>query len=568
MKKTTILLLGLLLIAFVLRFYKIDQIPKSMYGDGMTAVYDAWSIFKTAHDQKGNFLPLVFELGGGRPAGYIYATVPFAALFGPTALASQMVSVLSGIGIVLLLFLIGRQLFSEKIGLSIAAVSALNPWELSMSRGPYESHFALFLTLLGVYAFIKGFRHKYWFLLWGLTFGLASQTYGSYRLTIPLFTILLLIWILCHSERLAKNLTIRSFTAFRMTTKDIILFLSLGVVILSTILSAYLTISKGQGDRFDILNIFKNPAVRSQISQKVKADRLVDTSSPAFSYTFHNPPLELAGLLAENYFSNFFPEFLFIKGDGEPRHNPAEIGGMFWIDFVLIILGIVFLYKKDKRLLLLLAGWALIAPIPTSLVGSAHALRSSLLLPPLIILAGLGLYKLLTTRKSNKISAAALTILALLFIFQFGIFLDKFYFVAPRKNTKSWSYPAKKASAFALQNKDKFDYVFLSNDIDNMEFAYPVYAKLDPGQVINQNRTPAKLDEYKFFKYDNVYIGSIPHTRLIKFIKDLEGSVLYVGSAKEQPYLENYQLVRGFDESLELVAMPKDQIPNLDYKDF
>lgn len=554
MKKTTIILLVILLIAVVLRFYKIDQIPKSMYGDGMTAVYDAYSVFKTAHDQKGNFLPLVFELGGGRPAGYIYATVPFAAILGPTALASQMVSVLSGIGIVFLFYLIGRNLFSENIGLALAAVAAFNPWELSMSRGPFESHFALFLTLSGFYAFLKGSKNRYWFLIWGLSFGLASQTYSTYRLTIPLLAALLLIYLPTRQVG----------TRFKKT----FLLFPILIITFSTILSGYLMVSRGDKDRFDILNIFKDPAIRSQISQKVKADRLIDTAGATFSYAFHNPPMELAGMLAENYFSNFFPEFLFVKGDGEPRHNPAEVGGMFWIDVVLIIIGIVFLFNKNKRLLLLLAGWILIAPIPTSLVGQAHALRSSLLLPPLIILSGLGLYKLLATRASNKVSAAALTILAVFFIFQFAIFLDKFYFVAPKKHTKSWSYPAKKASTFALANRQKFDYVFLSNDIDNMEFAYPVYAKLDPNLVINQNTNPFKLDEYRFFKYDNVYIGSIPHTRLIKFIKDLEGTVLYIGSDKEQPYLENYQLVRGFDESLELVVMPKNKTPNLNFKDF
>lgn len=104
---------SILLIAIAFRFYQIDTNPKSLYGDGLTAVYDAYSIYKTGHDQKGNFLPLVFSLGGGRPGGYVYATVPFAAIFGPTTLAAQMVSVLSGIGIVLILYLLGKKFISE-----------------------------------------------------------------------------------------------------------------------------------------------------------------------------------------------------------------------------------------------------------------------------------------------------------------------------------------------------------------------------------------------------------------------------------------------------------------------
>ena len=61
MKKTTVLLLLIIFIAAFLRFYQISENPKAMYGDGLTAVYDAYSILKTGHDQKGEFMPLYFR---------------------------------------------------------------------------------------------------------------------------------------------------------------------------------------------------------------------------------------------------------------------------------------------------------------------------------------------------------------------------------------------------------------------------------------------------------------------------------------------------------------------------
>ncbi len=507
-----------------------------MYGDSLTGVYDAYSIYKTGgYDQKGEFLPLVFSLGGGRPGGYIYATVPFAALLGPTALASAMVSVLSGIGIVFLLFLIGQKFFSEKAGLAIAAVAALNPWELSLSRGPFESHFALFLTLLGFYSFIKGLKNSCWFVLFGLSFLFASQTYSTYRLTIPLFTILLLAWV-GHKEVL-KHI------------KKPLFILSLIIITASTLLSVYLTLSRGKEDRFDIINIFKDLSLRSSISQKVKSERLLDSLHPNFSYKLHTPQLEMAAVLAENYFGNFFPDFLFLHGDGYVRHNPAETGELFWIDAILLIIGVIYLYKFKKRFLVLLGGWILLAPIPTSLVGEPHALRSSLLLPPLLILAGLGFKYIKNT--------AVLTVLVIIFLFQFVLFIDRFYFVAPKKQARFWSYPAQSASMLALENKEKFDYIILSNNIDNMEFAYPVYGKLDPNLVIKQNQSPAHIDEYSFFQYGNIYIGSLPSTRIMKFIRDLPGKVLYIGPEKEKPYLENYDIIRGFDNEIDLMVVSR-----------
>lgn len=549
MRKTTLYLLLIILFTASLRFYQITTNPKAMYGDSLTLVYDAYSILKNGHDQKGNFLPLVFPLGGGRPGGYIYATVPFVAVFGPTPLAARMVSVLSGIGIVLLTFLLGKQFFSAGVGLAIATVASLNPWELSLSRGPFESHFALFLTLLGFYCFLKGLKQRFWLLGFGLSFVAASQTYSTYRLIIPLFTILLLFWV--------KKKTVLNHI------KKPLFILSLIMIVASTILGIYLTISRGSEDRFDIINVFKDPALRSTISQKVKAERSLDSLTPTISRVLHIPQMELAGVLAENYFRNFLPDFLFLHGDGQVRHNPAEIGEFYWVDLLFLVLGIVYLFKTNKRLLTLLVGWIVISPTATSLVGGPHALRSSFLLPPLLILVGLGLHKLWSARKKPFIPLI-LTVLTVIFFIQFLYFFDRFYFVAPQKDARAWSYPAKEAALLTLRNRPKFDYIIASNDIDNMEFAYPVYAKLDPNLVIKQNQNPTKIGEFKFFKYDNVYIGSLPNTRVMQFIKDLPGSVLYIGAEKEQPFLENYSIIRGFDTQPDLIITAKSQTPNLD----
>ena len=111
-----------------------------------------------------------------------------------------------------------------------------------------------------------------------------------------------------------------------------------------------------------------------------------------------------------------------------------------------------------------------------------------------------------------------------------------------------------------MKNRDKFDYVILSNDIDNMEFAYPTYARIEPKEVIAQNQNPQKIGEYKFFKYGNIYIGSLPNTRVMEFIKNLPDRVLYIGSAKEEQFLENYNIIRGFDTQPDLIITSKSQI--------
>ena len=71
-------------LAFVLRFYKLGYVPLSLSWDEVSLGYNAYSILTTGRDEHGKWYPLVaFEAYGDyKPPLYIYATVPFVALFG------------------------------------------------------------------------------------------------------------------------------------------------------------------------------------------------------------------------------------------------------------------------------------------------------------------------------------------------------------------------------------------------------------------------------------------------------------------------------------------------------
>ena len=75
-----------------------------MYGDELTIVYDSYSILKTGMDQTGEKLPLTFRMGAGRLGGYIYGTVPFVYLFGPSILGVRALSLLSGLGMIVVIY--------------------------------------------------------------------------------------------------------------------------------------------------------------------------------------------------------------------------------------------------------------------------------------------------------------------------------------------------------------------------------------------------------------------------------------------------------------------------------
>ncbi len=139
-----------------------------------------------------------------------------------------------------------------------------------------------------------------------------------------------------------------------------------------------------------------------------------------------------------------------------------------------VIVGVVADHAQSPELASVVT--PLIAPLATMLLGQTHALRNNLMLPPLILISAFAISNL------SKISSLIFT---LAMGIQFIFILLTVYFFAPNKFGSFWSLDAKNASLAAI-GQDKSKNVVLSTKIDNIEYAYPVYAKVDPHLVISQ----------------------------------------------------------------------------------
>lgn len=534
LKKNLIIVLIVLLFGLILRVAFIDSSPPSLYGDELTITLDAYSLLKTGYDQLGNFLPLTFSMGAGRPPGYVYVSIPFIALFGPTTLGVRFLSIISAVGILILLYLIGKKIVGEKAGLLAAAIGAFSPWDISLSRGGFEAHFALFLALLGTYLFVVAKQKPWLYIFSALSFGLTIHTYPTYKVSLLLF-LPLLLWY--------QGVSLKNKGYF---ISGIIILFFLGILSLSQ------TFIAGSEVRFAGINIFSQDKLRSSIEQKINFERQI-TNLPSFvAKYFHNKPVEYSKVFIENYLQNFSLDFLVLHGDRNPRHNMATMGELYFVELVLIFIGLLVFWVKQKRFILFCLLWILLAPIATAVVDSPHALRSSFMLPPLILLSALGLLAVLNYK--NKL---IFSLVLIFFIIQFTFFIQKLYFLAPKEYSNFWSYPAKLASNLAIKNRNQYNYIILSDKIDSIEFAYPVYAKVNPKLVISQNKNKTQIDKYSLKKFDNVYIGYIPATEIDNLMSTLKGSVFYIGSASEVESLKNFQTTDNLDNTKALVIKYK-----------
>ena len=532
--KYKLVLILILVLGFVLRAVDINNNPPALYGDELTIGYDSYSLLKTGRDQLGNIFPLTFQMGAGRPAGYVYFSLPFVALFGPSALGVRGLSVLSGIGIIILLYFIGRRLFSEKAGLAAAFIAAISPWDISLSRGGFEAHLALFFVLLGTYLFLLGKAKPLAYIFSAIFFGLTLHTYPTYKLVLPLFLVLL-VWFGGYLRRVH-------------------FLVAVAVLILFAFAAATQTFKGGSEERFGSINVFSNQEIKSQIEQKINYERNTSNLPTSILKFFHNKPVEYLKVIGENYLQNFSLDFLFIHGDRNPRHNMGTTGGFYLVEIILISVGLFASWQRNKKALTFLIVWLVIAPIPTSLVDKPHALRSAFMLPPLLIFSGMGLVTFWEMRKR-----AILIILGVLFLVQFLFFAQKLYFLAPNEYSRFWSYPAKLASEMARENRKHYNYVVISDRIDNVEFAYPVYAQIEPGMVISQNQQRSQLGKYNFKKFDNVYVGFLPDGEAEKLLEDLDGSVLYIADITKRQNIEGVEVLKGLD-GLEVLIIKKKEL--------
>lgn len=466
------LLIAIIAIGLFIRVYGISEVP--LYGDELTMAYDSYSILKTGRDATGEFLPLTFKMGAGRPGGYIYASLPFVALFGPSALGVRSLSVLSGLGMIILMYFLGKKIFSEKVGIFASFMASLSPWDVYLSRGGFEAHFALFLATFGIVAFLYVRENHKIYLLWGLSWGFAIHTYPTYKLTLPLLFVILLLYI--GVKKVISN------RLFIVSTVVLIVFGGF---------AAREVIVGGSEGRFLSLNVFADRNISETIIQKINFDRNVSTLPANFKPIFYNKAVEYGRMLLENHIESISNQFLFLRGDRNPRHNPGEMGMLYLIELPLLFISLIYFSFNDRKNLALIFSWILIVPLATMLLSDpGHGLRNSFMIPPFILVSSYALSKISSSKKLVSIS---------IMLIQLVYILQQVYFIAPKKFASFWSLPAKEAVFVAQELKSKYENVFMSDSIDNIEYAYPVYAKIEPNIVINQYGKYPK-------KYDNVSI--------------------------------------------------------------
>lgn len=507
MKPKLIIILILILAAF-LRFYRIDQVPPALSWDEVSIGYDAYSILKTGKDQWGEVFPLAFKsFGEYKYPLHIYASSVSIYFFGLNEFGVRFPSALFGVINIFLLYLLVFKLFKNQfIALTAAFLLTISPWHIQFSRVIWETNFALFFFLLGLYSFQESKQHKktFFLIISFIFFGVTTFTYNAAKVFIVLFIPLLLF---SQKDFLRKQKK----------------YVFLALIVFASFMALNLLDPRLSGiNRFKQLE-FEQAEVVKTISYK---------TSKVYS-------LGKIELIARQYLLYFSPKFLFISGDANLRHSTQAIGEVYWLELLLVPFGILFLIKKDLKLAILILGWLILAPIPGSFTREApHASRAMFLLEAWQILAAAGMYYLYSIFKDNKrYFVASLFILIFAFFTKYFIYyLDEY----PKVSSKDWKYGYKQAIEYIDQNYNNYDLIVLTRADGEPQIFTLFYSKLDPYKYqTDKNLVREKVGDWiQVLKFDKFYFPNLSEkgTRYEDVIKQNLGKrILFIGKPGDFP---------------------------------
>ena len=114
MKKRVLLLL-ILFLAGLLRFWRLGENPPSLTWDEVAWGYNAYSLGKTGKDEFGRFLPYDYleSFGDFKPPVYAYLTILPVKIFGLNEFAVRFPSAILGTLNVLLTYFLTKELFKN-----------------------------------------------------------------------------------------------------------------------------------------------------------------------------------------------------------------------------------------------------------------------------------------------------------------------------------------------------------------------------------------------------------------------------------------------------------------------
>jgi 4-amino-4-deoxy-L-arabinose transferase-like glycosyltransferase len=512
-----ILLFCLFLLAFLLRFYRLGEIPNGLYQDETAIGYNAYSILKTARDEHGQFLPVYFKsFGDYKLPVYVYLTTLSVAVFGLTEFAVRFPAALFGsLSVIIFYFFLRRLTGNYSLSLIGLVLLALNPWHLHYSRATFEVSIGLFLLLAGGFFLLESIIQKraVFFVLGTVIFILNMYTYNLTRVLSPiLYGVFLFV--------LRRKLKAVPYIAFPFTVVISAVFL---LPFLLTLFSA-----GGMRSASGTL-IWSSAAVQAPL---LELRSFYFYLPQFFTKLFFNQPLLTLWTYLINVASYLSVPFFFLSGSTHGNHGIGNVGQFYLVELPFFIAGVIFALRQrlpGTRLMLFLGvGTILVAALTRE---SPHATRSFFLIPSIIYFIAVGIcffFSVLEKRK-HKIFLGGMVVV--LFSYNIVYYLTSYYVRFPVLYAPQWRSVEKEIALYLKEVDGKYDHIVIDRDAGPIYTSILFYTQYPPDDFQKTARfDPDDSEGFSKIKEFGKY-----SFRKINWEEEKSNKTLYVTSYARKP---------------------------------
>jgi len=508
-----LIFLLIFILASVLRFYRLGEIPPALDWDEVSLGYNAWVLGETGRDEFGNSFPLsIRSFGDYKPPVYTYLLIPVIKVFGRTEFSIRFPSAAAGtLTVLAAYFLVGVLLrsdpaergrtFSDRAALISAFLLAISPWHLQFSRIGFEANVGLFFFVTGMWLLVRALSQR---LPWSLFLSVVSMSaammsYHSLRIVIPLI-VLAVLWI--YRKSLGNLLRFNLASARLNLNARVPLILSTILTILTILTISYTIFFQNVGQsRFNETSFL---TIDDLIT--VSRRRIEKFGGSFLDRAVNHRFLVYGRQYLKGYLDHYNFRFWFLDGDRNDRHRTPGVGLLYWWEGALLVMGLMGLMSrmspmaaKEKAVLFL---WLMAAPAAAALTGGTpSAVRSLAFLPTFQIIEGVGAVWIMSLMSLMK---RGIIIFCLLFlvVFETSYYFHQYYVQAPVETAPSWQYGYKQLVSRIMNEKDNYDKVIVTTGYDQPYIYFLWYGNYDHKLWINDGEFNKRFEKYEFRKIE------------------------------------------------------------------
>jgi 4-amino-4-deoxy-L-arabinose transferase-like glycosyltransferase len=520
---SVLLLVLILAIGTAVRFIGLGGIPPGLTDDEADKGYDAYSLQLTGKDQWGAPWPLLAFKGFGdyRASLYTYLAIPTVKLFGLTPFAVRFPSAFFGTLSILAVYILVVELFrglkhARALAIISAALLAISPWHIGMSRMAMEVTVSVFLVMIGVYLFLSGQRHRLLVPLSGLVFALSVYAYPANIVFVPIVMMLLIGFF--RESYIKKQLP--------LTILAVALFFSIALPVV-------IAGNTATSVRVRQVNLTNDSGIIDLLNEK-RGACLQHVPAPICRVVF-NKYYAFFEKFVDNYINHFSVNLLGIYGTSTQYSVLPERGLLYVIELPLLLLGVHTAFRTKSKPGIFMTLWLLVSAIPDSITSDGHYVRFLISLPAWQVLISVGLLQL---TQFDKKKFFLLSVICLLLVADISHFAFEYTTYFPYRYSRFSHYGYKELIADIENYKYRYDKIIVSSSVNDAKqyIFYLFHIIYDPLMFQKGIGVEKELDRLGWVRVKRIqsvyFVPDLPLITKQTVIKDRE---LFIGDPSEFP---------------------------------